>query len=346
MSRSVSTLKSLVGAHELARDEDVFFLPGVLYQKSETEWRLPLRAWVYEPETRSVWRRGFIHLFGKALGVSDQVAVALLRERAAGFLVDHEWGKVVRIRLGGRDHVIGPTDAAGQIRTELVLTPGDVAALEPADEKGWHSFSVRLRDGDDRRFIGTFQRLEPTGVSVISDVDDTIKLTNVGRKRLVLLHTFTREFAEIPGMDALYQRWAAQGAAFHYLSSSPWPLGPALRRFLKDGGFPAGSLHLRRFRLDLGTLAQINNPVRYKIEAITHVIETLPKRTFWLVGDDSEKDPEIYATLYQRFPRQVERIFIRDTGQSSADRFERAFRDVPAERCQVFKNPADVLAPR
>lgn len=42
------------------------------------------------------------------------------------------------------------------------------------------------------------------------------------------------------------------------------------------------------------------------------MMEDFPQRTFRLVGDSGEGDPEIYRRLAERFPGQVEEIVIRD----------------------------------
>ena len=43
----------------------------------------------------------------------------------------------------------------------------------------------------------------PKGVSVISDIDDTIKVTEVLDRRRMLYNTFLREFKDVTGMVAV-----------------------------------------------------------------------------------------------------------------------------------------------
>ncbi|KAL6063031.1 nucleolar DEAD-box protein required for synthesis of 60S ribosomal subunit [Balamuthia mandrillaris] len=45
------------------------------------------------------------------------------------------------------------------------------------------------------------------GLSVISDIDDTIKVSHVADKKLLMQNTFMRPFEAVPGMARLYQRW-------------------------------------------------------------------------------------------------------------------------------------------
>ena len=152
--------------------------------------------------------------------------------------------------------------------------------------------ALTLTDGQ-RRFEGRVHWLAPQGLSVVSDIDDTIKHTLVRQRREMLRNTFARPFVAVPGMAAWYSRLAADapGAAFHYVSGGPLQLLPPLDAFLADGGFPAGSIHLRSFKLRLDTLFSGNATVRHKQAAITQLLTDHPERRFILVGDSGEQDP-------------------------------------------------------
>ena len=50
----------------------------------------------------------------------------------------------------------------------------------------------------------------------------------------------------------------------------------------------------------------------HKVPTITTLMERLPGRTFVLIGDSGEQDPEVYRTIASRFPAQVREIVIRD----------------------------------
>lgn len=89
----------------------------------------------------------------------------------------------------------------------------------------------------------------PTGVSVVSDLDDTIKISQVTDRKKLLDNTFRQPFRDVPGMAAAYTRWRGQGAAFHYVSASPWQLYPALSTWLDAAGLPQGEWHMKYFRV-------------------------------------------------------------------------------------------------
>ena len=70
-----------------------------------------------------------------------------------------------------------------------------------------------VHTGDDGlTFSGTARLVEPEGLSVISDIDDTIKITEVRDSRRMLERSLLEDFAPVPGMAALYQDWTEQGA--------------------------------------------------------------------------------------------------------------------------------------
>ncbi|MCH5378044.1 MAG: DUF2183 domain-containing protein, partial [Planctomycetes bacterium] len=200
--------------------------------------------------------------------------------------------------------------------------------------------------GANGHFHAGVQLLKDEGTSVISDIDDTIKHTEVLCRRSLLANTFLNEYRSIDGMAELYRSWAAQGADFHYVSSSPWQLFQPLYDLCQSAGFPAGSFHLRSFRLRDHMLRRF--PLlrrRGKASVINALVRLFPKRRFALVGDSGEKDPEIYGDVARHFPDRVSAILIRDLPARGLDasRERRAFRNIPPEIYSVFRQPEEIL---
>ena len=216
-------------------------------------------------------------------------------------------------------------------------------------------------DGDTRSFQGTSQLVDPVGISVISDIDDTVKISHVLEKKRLLRHTFLEEFKAVPGMSRLYQSWKEQhNASFHFVSSSPWQLYEEIASFLAREGFPAASFHLKSIRLkDRTLLSLFADPMASKLSKISSIMETYPQRRFVLVGDTGERDPEVYGELCRRYPDRVVRVFLRDVTShlsdelvrelnkkeekkrsgiviNGPDRFANAFQGVPLETWSLF----------
>lgn len=146
-------------------------------------------------------------------------------------------------------------------------------------------------------------------------------------------------------MSAHYRHWAKQGAAFHYVTGSPWQLYPSLQSFLVDEGFPKGSFTMRHFRLkDSSFLDFLSSAEAYKVTTIDELLQRFPARRFILVGDSGEKDPEVYGEIARRFPDQIEAIFIRNVTEETADspRFQSAFKSVPTKRWKLFAEPTEL----
>jgi phosphatidate phosphatase APP1 len=187
--------------------------------------------------------------------------------------------------------------------------------------------------------------VEPTGVSVISDIDDTIKISAIGNRRELLRNTFCRPTAPVPGMAELYRAWAEAGVRFHYVSASPWQLFEPLGAFARSNGFPAGVFHLKQVGVTDGTLRRLfDSPEEYKVPIIGELLARFPQRQFILVGDSGEKDPEIYGELARKHPAQVSKILIRKTDGATMteERLRSAFAGVPREHWQVFEAPEEV----
>ncbi|GES78046.1 DUF2183 domain-containing protein [Rhizophagus clarus] len=158
-----------------------------------------------------------------------------------------------------------------------------------------------------RPSYGFVSLIEAEGISVISDIDDTIKLTGVASgPRVALSNTFLYDLCEVPGMAEVYMDWYNKGASIHYVSNSPWQLFPMLKQFFHVKRFPPGSAHLK-FYNDL-VKSLLEEPGLTKSNYIKQIFEDFPRRKFILIGDSGEYDMEIYARIANRghfhlFPR-------------------------------------------
>jgi phosphatidate phosphatase APP1 len=325
----------------------VIFFPAAGSRVGADTWELPIHGWVFEPEKR----RTAVAAFEAALGSSACEMTAatreLLAERTRAFLVDNERGKRVGIRLGTREVRLAPSDASGHFAGHVRLTERELAPLREGAGADRVPFRAVLEPGDARVFEGMVHLLGETGWSVVSDVDDTIKVSRVRDRQALVQHTFCLPFEPVPGMADVYRTWAnAAGARFHYVSASPWALYPALGAFARSSGLPEGTWHLKPFRWkDQSLIELFAKPDVYKAGVIEPLLRRFPRRQFVLVGDSGERDPEIYGTLARRYPGQIARVLIRDvTGEpATASRYRDAFRALPPGVGQVFADPSEIV---
>jgi len=135
------------------------------------------------------------------------------------------------------------------------------------------------------------------------DIDDTIKITNVGHRETLIANTFLNPYRPVPGMAKLYRQWQSKGIVFHYVSAGPWPLYGPLSDFLTAAGFPkAPSPAEFPLETDSSLLDLTSSPEAYKLQTIEAIFKDFPARQFLLIGDSGERDPEIYGRLARTFP--------------------------------------------
>lgn len=328
---------------QLKTDEQVLFFPqSARWDSEQAVWRVPVHGWVFESEPDSLWRRFTVAGVAEMLDIDDKVEEeAMFKERVWPFLVDNERGKEIAIRFNGANALTPDvSEANGHFTGTVALTEAEVGNMA---NPPWIRFETAMPENDKRRFSGEAQLLCPQGLSVISDLDDTVKISDVLNKEELLANTFLRDFRAVPGMSDIYRRWHDNGAAFHYVSGSPWQLYQALASFLMQYGFPQGDFQLRNFRLkDSSILSLLASAEEFKIPAIEEILQKYPQRRFFLVGDSGEKDPEVYGEIARRYREQVVGIMIRNVTSEKRDseRMQAAFRDVTEAKLLLFQDPA------
>jgi phosphatidate phosphatase APP1 len=305
-------------------------------------WQVPIRGWIYEPRAAGAARRIIARLLRRTLGFHpSEVEKAIFRERTWAFLAANQRGKRIAVRVGQETFVMKKSNARGHFTGLARMT---LPADEATPQARWMPFEALAGANGERVFGGRVCLIPETGISVISDIDDTLKISEVGHLKALLANTFLRESQAVPGMAEVYTGWAREGATFHYVSSSPWQLYAMLAEFVEIGGFPAGTFHLKTVRWkDRSVLSLLASPERFKHSEIEPILRTFPRRRFILVGDSGEKDPEIYGDLARNFPEQIARILIRDvTGEpAGCQRYQACFNGL-GSRWQVFQRPAEI----
>ncbi|KAL9606168.1 MAG: hypothetical protein Q9179_000682 [Wetmoreana sp. 5 TL-2023] len=173
--------------------------------------------------------------------------------------------------------------------------------------------SVRVLASDKLSATEEIHVTELHGVSLISDVDDTIKHSAIGAgAREVFRNVFIRDLGDlhIDGVKEWYKTMANMGVNLHYVSNMPWQLYPVLKSFLNGAGLPEGSFHLKHYT---GMLQGIFEPVaERKRGTLDRIMSDFPRRRFILVGDNGEADLELYTEIVEANPGRILGVFIRD----------------------------------
>jgi hypothetical protein len=313
-------------AHALRRDKDVIVYPTYGYRKEGDEgtWIIRLRIWVSKARRVPV-PSAFLAPFTAEMGELSADEVERLRTRIAHFVADDDSAERVSVRFdedpSGRSYDLpGETDFNGLLMTELELPDASAQAILAAQgsTNGWIDFTAAAEGFEGK---GRARLVEPVGESVISDIDDTIKITEVpAGPRVLLRNTFLRDYKPVEEMIGRY-REHGDAVMFHYVSGSPWQLHKLLGEFVK-GHFPEGAFHMKDLGKNLLVPESWHDFVNFtkgsaatfdqKVEQIGRIMRAFPRRKFTLYGDSGEKDPEVFRRIKSEFGDQVRKIYIRD----------------------------------
>lgn len=200
------------------------------------------------------------------------------------------------------------TDAEGYFRIELDRL-GD-------RHPGWHRVTGEVQGASTETSLLIVPPVNVHGL--ISDLDDTIVVTEVNSLRRMLKNTLLRnpyQREAVPGAAALYRRLASrnvdpQAAPIFYLSASPRQLHFAIETFLGFNEFPLGVLITKRVTND-ETSEPLRDQMAYKKAKIEEILARVPHTRFTLIGDDGELDPEIYRDIRDAHPDRIDAVWIR-----------------------------------
>ena len=318
----------------------VFFRTAGWYDETSRTWQLPVHGWIYEPQQSRARRAVFAKVLKEKYDLEiDEAAEANFDRRLNLIIADNERGKRIVIENAGQETRLPPSANNGHVETVLELPEDDLR------DKG---FGFRAFAPDGRQVDGEIELVGPTGVSIISDIDDTIKISGVTDRRALLENTFLRDFEAVPGMADVYRDWLGDDGSLHFVSSSPWQLYEPLEELIVESGFPSATLNLKPVRFRDETLFDLfKKGTETKPAVIRSILDRYPQRRFLLVGDSGEQDPEVYADLLRERPDQVMKIFIRNVTDAKPDdeRFTGVLEGIEPERWQLFTDPATMTLP-
>ncbi|MRR35054.1 DUF2183 domain-containing protein [bacterium] len=325
----VLSVFGLFGSALASDGEQVTFYTTYGYREGDA-WVVPMRVWVHE--RRNILEKVITEI-AASMGSHEPREIDNFRSRIQDFVADSESREAVAFRFDNDPetldyHVqdsrgdIPQTDQNGLVEGMIRIPAAKADELQSlqGSRDGWLTIRAVSRGHSG---TGQVRLVPPSGLSVISDIDDTIKITEIrAGTRVVVRNTFFRDFSSPPGMAKLYQGW--KGASFHYISGAPWQLFRPLSDYLFNGktGFPEGTFHMKNARKNLFSastwedlielVTNENLTFQQKGAQIKTIMERFPERKFILVGDSGEKDPEVYDEIRKRYPGQVREIVIRD----------------------------------
>ncbi|MGI9527854.1 MAG: App1 family protein [Weeksellaceae bacterium] len=186
---------------------------------------------------------------------------------------------------------------------------------------GWHAIKISHQHQPNLYNEGEIFVPYASSQAIISDIDDTVLksysasfirkiyelLSKNPHERRLFDHTveWYRELAEShpPGSET---------HPFFYVSSSEWNLYDYLNTIFELNGLPKGIFLLNHIKSIKQFFKTGKTGHEGKLERIKSLIKAFPEQEFILIGDNTQKDPYIYASIAKAYPDSVIAIFIRN----------------------------------
>jgi phosphatidate phosphatase APP1 len=191
-------------------------------------------------------------------------------------------------------------------------------------EAGWHQIDVNLLTPQGTvAAVGQGKIFVPhsTQYGFISDIDDTVLVSHsadTGKKLRVMFTKNPRSRKTFFDVVKYYQLLALTHTEpelpnpFFYVSSSEWNLYDDLNEFFKHNDLPKGAFLLNSIKKWYQLFKTGNTKHQGKLMRVARILKVFPKQRFVLLGDNSQKDPEIYVTIANKYPDRIVAIYLRN----------------------------------
>lgn len=126
----------------------------------------------------------------------------------------------------------------------------------------------------------------PTGLTIISDIDDILRVTKIYEPTEGLLNSFARPFTQWMNMPDIYANWSRSipNMHFHYLTTTPERVTRNYMDFIYKT-YPGGSFDDRPLNF-----SDVSATLSIRKFLLDKIFLTYPQRKFILVADTSNSD--------------------------------------------------------
>jgi Uncharacterized conserved protein (DUF2183) len=141
------------------------------------------------------------------------------------------------------------------------------------------------------------------GLTIISDIDDILRVTKIYEPKEGLLNSFARPFTQWMNMPDIYANWsrALPDTHFHYLTTTPEQVTRNYMDFIYKT-YPGGSFDTRPLNF-----SDVSATLSIRRFLLDKIFLTYPKRKFVLVADTSNSDVMV-SLPHPRAPSSANRI--------------------------------------
>lgn len=223
----------------------------------------------------------------------------------------------VRVSLQwGNQQLYSTTESDGFFKFEW-QSETEVAA-------GWHEITICLVNAQNQPIVSGQGKIfvpHSTQYGFISDIDDTVLISHsadTGKKLRVMFTKNPRSRKTFADVVKFYQLLSLAHTSpdllnpFFYVSSSEWNLYDYLNEFFKHNDLPKGAFLLNQIKKWYQLLKTGKTKHEGKLVRVVRILQAFPKQKFVLLGDNSQKDPEIYMSIANKYSEQIAAIYIRN----------------------------------
>lgn len=224
-------------------------------------------------------------------------------------------------------------------------------------KEGWNRVLVRLQE--EKYLLENIEQYGSVYIpfasqhAFISDIDDTFLISHSSflRRRLVALFSKNAHTRKVfKGVVNHYQLLASgnqniNSNPFFYVSGSEWNLYDFIVEFTRINELPKGIFLLSSLKTITQFWKSGQTNLMTKFMRIVRIIETFPHLHFVLLGDDSQKDPEIYLSVASHFPQKISAVYIRSVGKSLSEKTEKIISEIEClgVNCCYFQHSSEAV---
>jgi len=187
--------------------EEMILFPDVGYQSlnNDSTWKIMVHGWRYEGNKGKNWFGQSVSRWVERLAKNFMSPEQILSlngsinsDRLKPFFVDDESNELIAINIGEKTHLVR-TDKQGLFYEQIEVRNDEMQKLKEQQQNGDIITYEAIGDNKDQ-VTGIIRLIEPRhGISIISDIDDTIKISEVLDKVRLIANTFIYPFKPVPG---------------------------------------------------------------------------------------------------------------------------------------------------
>ncbi|MBC7949351.1 MAG: App1 family protein [Chitinophagaceae bacterium] len=256
----------------------------------------------------------------------------------------------VPVQLVLEDQVVkGKTEKDGFFKFEWSASHEINAGWHPVVANSLDDHGNVVATGEGKVFIP-----HSTQYGFISDIDDTVMISHSATiwrrlRELFVKNAHTRNaFKDVGKHYSLLAEAHTDEKTqnpFFYVSSSEWNLYDYLRDFFDHNKLPQGAFLLNQIKQWFQLFKTGKTKHDGKLIRIVRILDAFPKQKFILFGDNTQRDPFIYAAIAEKFPGHIFAVYIRNVVPSNERKTQEALDGLTSKgihTCQ-FKESAEAI---